>query len=403
MENRSLNYTANDSAALSFQLPAGSVAFAPFLFMELVAAVVSNAVLLALVILVCANKFNNNINIYLFSYALGGLIGVFDIFCLLVLVLARRWVFGGIVCSVTWYAMSTYNIVFLTIYLFISRDKLKAVKDPSQGRTSNKRAYIYSTVIWAVSIGTATLIAGWPGNFDGIPRPGVEDGNFICFGLSSERVRNRASFILTSFFVISFWVVSTIIIVTTFSNFVRILSELRELKQLRLHFVEQSRMGKVVRINGRDRPLYATGEERTAKSLTLTYFIQFVCVFISYAMFYIQIIRNFVLPLEAQDGTDFQIYFIVALMVQFFPCANPLFLILTNKRLRIRVRGLLKCTLRAEGDRSPGHRSVITTTTHTSDSHAQKIIHVPTIGESSKNKIQVFQDARSKVAPFTQR
>ena len=159
MENRSLNYTANDSAALSFQLPAGSVAFAPFLFIELVAAVVSNAVLLALVILVCANKFNNNINIYLFSYALGGLIGVFDIFCLLVLVLARRWVFGGIVCSVTWYAMSTYNIVFLTIYLFISRDKLKAVKDPSQGRTSNKRAYIYSTVIWAVSIGTATLIA----------------------------------------------------------------------------------------------------------------------------------------------------------------------------------------------------------------------------------------------------
>ena len=68
MENdSSLNITANESAILL--LPIGAVALAPFLLLELVAAIVSNAILLALVILACAKKLNNNIAIsyqYLF-------------------------------------------------------------------------------------------------------------------------------------------------------------------------------------------------------------------------------------------------------------------------------------------------------------------------------------------------
>ena len=84
-------FYGNDSVPLL--LPIGAVAFAPFLLLlELVAATVSNAILLALVILACVKKHNNNINIYLFSLALGELVGAVDIFCLLFLIVGRRWV-----------------------------------------------------------------------------------------------------------------------------------------------------------------------------------------------------------------------------------------------------------------------------------------------------------------------
>ena len=72
-------------------------------------------------------------------------------------------------------------------------------------------------------------------------------------------------------------------------------------------------------------------------------------------MFYIQNIRNFALPPERRDGPEFQIYFVVQLTILFFPCANPVFLILSNKRLRTRVKELFKCTLSPEEEASPVH------------------------------------------------
>ena len=100
MENdSSLNATANQSDLVF--LPIGAVAFAPFLLLELVAAIVSNAILLALVILACVKKLNNNINIYLFSLAIGGLIGAFELLSLTTLVIARTWVLGSALCYAT--------------------------------------------------------------------------------------------------------------------------------------------------------------------------------------------------------------------------------------------------------------------------------------------------------------
>ena len=112
MENDSnLSMTANESTLLQL-LPIGAVAFAPFLLLELVAAIVSNAILLALVILACAKKLNNNINIYLFSFAIGGLIGAFNIFCLLAIVVARRWALEFVLCNVSRFVTTIYNIFF---------------------------------------------------------------------------------------------------------------------------------------------------------------------------------------------------------------------------------------------------------------------------------------------------
>ena len=358
MENDSnLNTTANVSTILL--LPIGAVAFAPFLLLELVAAIVSNAILLALVILACVKKLNNNINIYLFSFAIGGLIGAINIFFLLALVVARHWALDFIFCNISGFVTTIYNIFFLHIYFVISRDKLRGVKDPVHGRPTNKRAYINSVIIWVASTITGLIffvpwVWTWR-DLTQIPNLFVEHGNFVCFGYTSRQVDDRIRLVLKSFFVITFWVISSIIIVSTFSNFVRILKELQELRKLRLRYAYEIQTSKVVRINRRDKPLYRTGEERTAKSLALVYFIQFSCVFVSYGMGYIQIIRNSVLPPENKDGPDFQIYFVVLLIIQFFPCINPIFLILSNKRLCRRVKELFKCTLNPEVEASPVH------------------------------------------------
>ena len=120
MENdSSLNATVNEAAPVL--LPIGAVAFAPFLLLELVAAIVSNAILLALVILACIKKLNNNINIYLFSLAIGGLMGAFEIFCLLSLVVARRWVFGFILCNISDFVLnSSYMLSFSSFFTLSS-------------------------------------------------------------------------------------------------------------------------------------------------------------------------------------------------------------------------------------------------------------------------------------------
>ena len=351
MENdSSLNVTVNESALVL--VPIGAVAFAPFLLLELVAAIVSNAILLALVILACVKKLNNNINIYLFSLAIGGLIGAFNIFCLLTLVVARRWVLGFTLCNISNFALDLYLFIFIFLYLLISRDKLKGVKDPLHGRPTNKRAYINSFFIWvATSCAGITFYFAWI--WSKVRNSSIDYGNFFCFAQHSVRINDRFRFILASLTVIGFLILTSTTIVITIINFVRILLELRELKNLRQHFANEIPNCKF--INGRDKPLYRTGEERTAKSLALVCFIHFSCVVVSYIMFYIQNIRNFALPPERRDGPEFQIYFVVQLTILFFPCANPVFLILSNKRLRTRVKELFKCTLSPEVEASPVH------------------------------------------------
>ena len=360
MENFSLatvNYSVANSSA-PIQLPLGAVAFAPFIFLELVAAVVSNAILLALVILACGLKFNNNINIYLFSLSLTGFLGAFSTFCLLTVVVARRWVLGSIMCALNRSAINVSNLLYLILYLIISGDKYKMVRDSFLSRPTKKRSYFISVAVWLVAAGFGALTFG--GSFIDLPNSDseAEKENFICFGLSTERVSDTDSFIVASILIAGFWFFSAIISGVSFSNFVRVLVKLRNLKKLRLRFAEQSRRDQVVRINGRDKPLYCTGEERTAKSLALIYFIQFFSITISYGMAYTQIIRNFTLPPENQDGRNFQIYFIVLLIAQLFPTTNPVYLILANKRLRMRVKGLFKCELNPELEDSPNHHAI---------------------------------------------
>ena len=172
------------------------MAFAPFLLLELVAAIVSNAILLALVILACVKKLNNNINIYLFSLAIGGLMGAFNIFCLLTLIVARRWVLGVFTCNISYCVVMIYLVIFTLIFLFISRDKLKGVKDPLRGHPTKKIAYIQSVVFWIASLaaGIIPLASSWIY----INRRIELFGDFACFGLTSRLADQESQFLSAS-------------------------------------------------------------------------------------------------------------------------------------------------------------------------------------------------------------
>ena len=342
-----------NSSDLSGPLPLGAVAFAPIFFLEMVASLVSNTILLALVLLACVHKFNNNINIYLFSVSLTGLMGAFNTFCAFTLVVARRWVLSGVVCVVNSYTFLTANSLYLGFYLFISRDKYRMVKNSFLSRPSKKRAYLLSAVIWIASL-TIVVLGSWQITQRRLNPVGKD--NFLCFGVSMQCSASYTGFISSTIFVVGFWIISIIVIIVSVYNFVRILLELRKLNRLRLRFSEQSshRDG-IARINEQDRPIYTTGEERTAKSFALVFFIHLSTISISYGMSYVQIIRNFVLPPDVNENQDFYIFTTFILIAQLFTATNPVFLILSNKRLRMRVKGLFKCELNPNTGDSPAH------------------------------------------------
>ena len=70
-------------------------AFAPFILLELVVAVVSILILIALVVKASLRDVQNNTNVYLFSLGIAGLLQSFNLLTLLLTVLARKWVLGG--------------------------------------------------------------------------------------------------------------------------------------------------------------------------------------------------------------------------------------------------------------------------------------------------------------------
>ena len=110
---------------------------------------------------------------------------MFSIFCLIMLVLARNWVLGFAMCSMNYLAMIIYHSTFISIYIIISRDKLKGVKDPLYGRPTNKRAYLNSIVVWVIDVVILTGFFVW--NWEFITNEGAIDeyGSFICFGFTS--------------------------------------------------------------------------------------------------------------------------------------------------------------------------------------------------------------------------
>ena len=363
MENSSINNSAiitnfTDELGDDDRLLKGVLAFAPIIAIELLVAVISNTILLALVILACVHKHNNNINIYLFSLSIAGFMGAFSLFCLFTLIVSQRWVLGSAMCVLNWFMTNLTNLVYLVLYLIISRDKYKVVKGNS--RPDKKRAYVRSAIVWTVLV-VSTLSGLWH-VADELFNP-LDNEHFVCYQLKQDSSRNNIKFIFRTISLIGFWLLSTIIILISFFTFLLILLKLRNLKcNQRIRFSNSEQSQTSVRIDERDysRPqkFNATGEEGTAKSLAFIYFIYFFSVFVSYVMGYANILRNYILFDEDHQDPKFEIYFTVLLIILLFPTTNPLYLILSNKRLRNRVKGLFKCELKPYLGDSPVHTTV---------------------------------------------
>lgn len=349
MENSSIatencsTATCNSTEYFFVPLPVNTVVFAPILLLKFVAAVVSNAILLALVMLACVHKFNNNINIYLFSLSIIGFMGAFSTFCTFIFVVARRWILGETVCVLNLAIVIIFNYIYLILYLIISRDKYRVIKGSSSSRPSKKRAYILSLILWSLGISAIALPVCWMFVRDELSSVGEE--NFICYGIKEQPFANRTQFIFSIVFLIVFWGILFVIIFMSLFYFVQIIFELRKPNRIRQHISRQSCNKLIIKINERNIPLHISGEEGTAKSFALVFFIHFFAMSLNIILYIVVIIQNTVLGFTTETNPNRQFLYLAILIARFFPSTGPVFLIFSNKRLRMRVKGLFRCEL----------------------------------------------------------
>lgn len=330
----------------TIELPLGIEAFAPLLFIELLIMVPCNLALMALVIK--ARKVNNNTNIYLFSLAISGLLKSVILFNLMVVVFTRRWIFGREMCYINDFLFRLAIFPILLIHALVSRDRYNAIRDPlNHWKVSTKKTYVLSFTVWVVSGVLALGSVLWyvlrtPLSND--PLNGLE----CFFGLDMLQGDYSVSLfeVVASMFIIP-WVISLSIF--TLWHYFLVLRQLHTLTKLRSQFRVLSN-STILKVNGQDKPLHCTAEERAAKSLALTFLLEFICSVTSLSI--IAILSALLILRYTSMKNTFSAIIVLALSILILPGINPVILALSNKRFRNRVKGLLKCELRPELEES---------------------------------------------------
>ena len=348
-ENNS-SYNSTDTATpFSFILPRGIEGYAPIILVEFIISLISNVILMALILK--ARKVQNNTNIYLFSVCIAGLFEAFNLFMLLITVTARRWVLGSAMCAINSFILLLTLFTLILLHLCISRDRYKAVSDPFHWQPKTKYSYVYSVVIWAVSL--AFSLYAMSSYIDKPPRPDTEESAFSCFGLTIFRDGSQVKALVNAILLVStFYPLNVIVAVVTLRNYILVLRELHLVKRLRQQACILSSVH-VLRVNGRDKPLRCTAEERATKSLAVLCIIQFVCSFLITTITFARLIESILkkTPLgEITHPAELTLWCIVQLM----PSINPGILILINSRFRNRVKDIFRYTseLKPEVDMS---------------------------------------------------
>ncbi len=333
-ESNVTNASGGDGSPTSEFLPDSVTAFAPLVLIELVAAVVSNTLLIALIVKASLEQVQNNTNIYLFSLGILGLIESFNLFTLFVTVSARRWVFGSALCYINNGIMNLHLFCPLFLHFVISRDRYKAVRDPFHWQPMSKWSYISTVVIWALAIayGVFKLLDSVIGYDDG-------ERFFSCYFRNIHYGDEVIILVLS----VLYYVLVIGILVSTLTYYILILKDLHLTEQLRV----QRRMlpSHMINVNGRDKPIECTGEERAARSLALIFLIQFAGSLLSSLLASYRLFESLAKDVSIQsisNSNEIALWFALYL----FPAVNPTFLILTNKRFRSRVLGLFKWELR---------------------------------------------------------
>lgn len=330
------------------ELPFGIEAVAPIILLEFVTVVVCNLILMALVIK--ARKVNNNTNIYLFSLSVCGLLESINLLSLTVAVFARKWVFGRELCYINDFILRlTYFPVLLT-HALVSRDRYKAIKDPlNYWKVSTKRTYILNAFVWIVSGILALSSVIW--FIIRTPLPKGPLTGLECF-LGLDLL--QGGFTVSLIEIISILVFNKVwmvfLSVFTVWHYFLVLRELHMLTKLRSQFRVLSNSS-ILKVNGRDKPLHCTAEERAAKSLALMFLLEFVCSLTSLSIILILSILMLTSKYESHKNA-FTVVIILSLCTYMLPGINPVVLALSNKRFRKRVKGLLKCELKPELEES---------------------------------------------------
>ena len=121
------------------------------------------------------------------------------------------------------------------------------------------------------------------------PRPDTEESAFSCFGLTIFRDGSQVKALVNAILLVStFYPLNVIVAVVTLRNYILILRELHLVKRLR----QQARILSsvhVLSVNGRDKPLHCTAEERATKSLAVLFIIcSFIITTITFARLHFQ-------------------------------------------------------------------------------------------------------------------
>ena len=338
--NGSTNSCSDDG-----EFPVGTKAFVPFLLLEFLVAVGSNVVLMTLVIK--ARKVQNNTNVYLFSLSLAGLIASLILFMLFVTVLAGKWVLGIAFCVINRFSISILISLFLLIHLAISRDRYKAVQDPFNWHPRTSKTVVITVFIWGGSLIFAIFRIILVYALQQL-KPTAES----CFGIQADGCSNKTITIPLVQFVSHMSILGAVYLVVltvTLSYYILIIKDLRQVEQLRM----QHRMlgeSPVLKVNGKDKPVQCTAEERAAKSLAIIFLIQFTCAIIIYIYNAVRAIQavvasreNVVTFTRSHPAED-----IFLLSLGLLPAANPAVLILTNKRFRNHVKEFFHGELKPE-------------------------------------------------------
>lgn len=356
-ENGTEREGTEDPRLSAIELPFGIEAYAPVLLIELITVVICNLILMALVIK--ARKVNNNTNIYLFSLSLCGLLESLNLFSLMVVVFARRWVFGIELCYVNDFVFRLTFFPILVTHALISRDRYKAIRDPhNYWKVSTKKTYILNFAVWIVSAILALSSIIWYKVRTPLTLSSI-NGLECFFGLDliqGEFTDSVAEIITISIFNV-LWTVSLTIF--TLWNYFLVLRELHVLSKLRSQFRIFSNSSHILKVNGRDKPLHCTAEERAAKSLALMFLFEFTCTITSLTVISIFLL---LMLLSGDNNTALKEMFspiiIISLSIYILPSINPVILALSNKRFRKRIKGLLKCELKPELEDSTDYRSI---------------------------------------------
>ena len=331
------------------ELPFGIQALAPALLLELATVVACNLILMALVIK--ARKVNNNTNIYLFSLSVCGLLRSLNLFTLMVAVFARKWVFGRELCYLNDFLLRLSFFPILPTHALVSRDRYKAIRDPlNYWKVSTRKTYVLNFIVWIVSAVLSLSSVVWY-----VVRTPLSNGplnGLECF-FGLDLIQGGFSDSLVELVSISvfniLWTFS--LSVFTLWHYFLVLRELHMLTKLRSQFRVLSNSSRILKVNGRDKPLHCTAEERAAKSLALMFLFEFICSLLSLGIISIVIVLMLSSQYQMMAGKISAII-VVSLAIYILPGINPMVLALTNKRFRKRVKGLIRCELKPELEES---------------------------------------------------